>query len=171
MTTSAGRRSLEVIGDADLARLADLAADDEADLFAPTPGTAGRHAGRLIARALCQGAALHYLDRCNGVKDFDAWSSYAALDDGGPPYPYRRVVPADFGPSRFGTWPDDLGRFTGRRVDLLSRSIPASISDDPAEAIRAWMRDGSKSGRALTAKAVVLIAPAPARGQVVWPSP
>jgi len=38
----------------------------------------------LLCRALCQGAALHYLDVSNGVKDSGVWSSCAALD-GTPP--------------------------------------------------------------------------------------
>lgn len=53
----------------------------EADLFARHPHGAGRYAGRLLCRALCQGAALHYLDGKNGVKDFDVWSFYAALGE------------------------------------------------------------------------------------------
>src|SRR5579875_2702130 len=100
--TDAGRSMHPVTAD-DLARLDSLAALDEANLFSRTPGTAGRYAGRLVARALCQGAALHYVDGRNGVKDFDVWSFYAEIHDGGPPYPYRRVVPADFGPSLHGT--------------------------------------------------------------------
>ena len=66
-------------------------------LFARRPGRCGRYAGRLLCRALCQGAALHYLDGRNGVKDFDVWSFYAALADG--PFPYRWRGTADFGPS------------------------------------------------------------------------
>ena len=81
------RRSLARIDRNDLLRLAKLAADVEAGLFTRHPHGAGRYAGRLVCRALCQGAALHYLDERNGVKDFDVWSFYAARDDG--PFPYR----------------------------------------------------------------------------------
>jgi len=52
-------RSLERIGRYDLLRLAELAGQAEADLFARKPNGAGRYAGRLLCRALCQGAALH----------------------------------------------------------------------------------------------------------------
>ena len=79
-------RSLAPIGRGDLLRLGVLAAEAEAGLFARHPHGAGRYAGRLLCRALCQGAALHFLDGKNGVKDFDVWSFYAALDDG--PFPY-----------------------------------------------------------------------------------
>ena len=64
-------RSLARITDIDLLRLAALAAQAEAALFARHPHGAGRYAGRLLCRALCQGAALHFLDGRNGVKDFD----------------------------------------------------------------------------------------------------
>jgi hypothetical protein len=70
-------RSLARIERSDLLRLAALAAQVEAGLFARHPGGAGRYAGLLLCRALCQGAALHYLDGKNGVKDFDVWSFYA----------------------------------------------------------------------------------------------
>jgi hypothetical protein len=67
-------------------KLAAIAAEAEAGLFARRPQGAGRYAGRLLCRALCQGAALHYLDGKNGVKDFDVWSFYAAR-------PSRRAIP------------------------------------------------------------------------------
>jgi hypothetical protein len=72
-------RSLARIDAADLLRLAALAAD--AELFGRNPHGSGRYAGRLLGRALCQGAALHYVDKKNGVKDFDAWSFYAQYYD------------------------------------------------------------------------------------------
>ena len=67
-------RSLARIEVADLLRLAALAADAEAELFRRNPRGSGRYAGRLLGRALCQGAALHYVNKTNGVKDFDVWS-------------------------------------------------------------------------------------------------
>lgn len=110
-------RSLARIDRSDLLRLAALAAEAEEGLFARHPDGVGRYAGRLLCRALCQGAALHYLDGRNGVKDFDVWSFYAARDDG--PFPYRRRGTADFGPSKSGRWPGDPPSYAGRRVDFL----------------------------------------------------
>ena len=52
METSSGR-SLASIDVDDLQRLAALAAEVEAGLFARNPGGAGRYAGRLVCRALC----------------------------------------------------------------------------------------------------------------------
>ena len=39
------------------------------------------------AGPLCQGAALHYVNGRNGVKDFDVWSFYAQYNDW--PFPAR----------------------------------------------------------------------------------
>jgi hypothetical protein len=162
-------RSYEVIEVADLLRLDDLAQRDEEDLFRRMPDGAGRYSGRLICRALCQGAALHYVDHVNGVKDFDIWSFYRALDSG--PYPYRRIGNADFGPSKFGRWPSDDGRFSGRRVDLIGRSLPASPSDGAAVILRSYLSAATtESARRLAATAVVLINPRDRVGEVAWPT-
>src|SRR3984893_8121576 len=96
-------RSLVRIEVADLLRLATLAADAESVLFGWNPRGSGRYAGRLLGRALCQGAALHYVNGKNGVKDFDVWSFYAQYDDW--PFPARWRGTRDFGPSKFGRYP------------------------------------------------------------------
>ena len=111
---------------ADLLRLAALAADAEAELFRRNPQGSGRYAGRLLGRALCQGAALHYVNGSNGVKDFDVWSFYAQSDDW--PFPARWRGTRDFGPSKFGRYPGDPPRYSGRRVDLLGRLLPADLA-------------------------------------------
>jgi hypothetical protein len=89
-------RSLERIKVVDLLRLAALAADGEAELCGRNPEGSGRYAGRLLSRALCQGAALHYANGTNGVKNFDVWSSYAQHD--GWPFPPRWRGTWDYGP-------------------------------------------------------------------------
>jgi hypothetical protein len=55
-----GPRSMQRIEITDLHRLAAIAAEVEADLFDRHPTYSGRYAGRLVCRALCQGAAAHY---------------------------------------------------------------------------------------------------------------
>jgi hypothetical protein len=167
MTTRYGR-SLARIDRNDLLRLAKLAAGVEAGLFARHPHGAGRYAGRLVWRALCQGAALHYLDKRNGVKDFDVWSFYAARDDG--PFPYRWRGTADHGPSKFGWYPDDPPSFTGRRVDLLGRSLDVPLDAEPAAVLSDYFSAArTRSAKELAAKAVVLINPEQLAGKVVWP--
>jgi hypothetical protein len=166
MMTGTGR-SLERIERNDLLRLAALAAGGEAGLFARHPQGAGRYAGRLLCRALCQGAALHYLDGTNGVKDFDVWSFYSAREDG--PFPYRWRGTADFGPSKFGRYPGGPPSCVGRRVDLIGRSLPAPLGADPAKVLRDYLSaERTASAHELAKKAVVLITPEDALGDVVW---
>jgi hypothetical protein len=161
-------RSLEQIDRADLLRLAALADDAEADLFRRNPQGSGLYAGRLLCRALCQGAALHYVNQRNGVKDFDVWSFYAHYDDW--PFPARWRGTRDFGPSKFGRYPGDPPRYAGRRVDLLGRSLPAGPGADPAEVLRRYLAARrTDSAKALAARAVVLIHPPNRAGEIVWP--
>jgi hypothetical protein len=121
-----------------------------------------------LCRALCQGAALHYLDGITGVKDFDVWSFYVGHDDG--PFPYRWKGTADFGPSRSGRHPHDPPSFRGRRVDFPGRSLPASLTDDPVTVFRAYLSSSrTRTAKALAAKAAVLIDPPGRLGEIIWP--
>jgi hypothetical protein len=160
-------RSYEPIEERDLRRLAAIAREDRATFFA-------RHArwrpytDRILCVALCQGAALHYVDGRNGVKDFDVYTFYAESPVG--PFPPRRIARRDFGPSRFGRHPDDSPIFTGRRIDLCARSLPVPSGADPVESVRAYLRDGrTETARHLAIKAVVIVDPEPLRGAVAWP--
>jgi hypothetical protein len=151
-------RSLARIEIADLLRLAALAAEAEADLFRRRPRGSGRYAGRLLGWALCQGAALHYVNGRNGVKDFGVWSFYAQYDDW--PFPPRWRGTRDFGPSKFGRYPGDPPRYSGRRVDFLGRSLPAEPGAGPADVLRRYLAARrTDSAKALAAKAVILIDP------------
>jgi hypothetical protein len=162
-------RSLARIEVADLLRLAVLAADAEAELFSRNPQGSGRYVGRLLGRALCQGAALHYVNESNGVKDFDVWSFYAQLD--GWPFPARWRGTRDFGRSKFGRYPGDLPYYSGRRVDLLGRSLPAEPGAELADVLRRYLAARrTDSAKALAAKAVVLINPDNRAGEIVWPA-
>ncbi len=160
-------RSREPITGADLARLGDLALRDLALLVERKTATGRRYRNRLLCIALCQGAAQHYLDGENGVKDFDVWSFFAAHPAG--PFPYRRRVERDFGRSRFSRHPADPPRFVGRRVDLGGRSLPVSPRADPVSAVRSYLAGGrTETARRLSEKPVVLLWPARLRGRVIW---
>lgn len=135
-------------------------------MFRRNPHGSGRYAGRLLGRALCQGAALHYV---NGVKDFDVWSFYAQYDDW--PFPPRWRGTRDFGPSKFGRYSGDPPHYSGSRVDLLGRSLPVPVGTDPADAVRRYLAARrTASAKALAAKAVILIVPENRAGEIVWPA-
>jgi hypothetical protein len=161
-------RSFEPITHEDLARLSTLARVDREELFARKSLLGQRYAHRLLCVALCQGAALHYLDGRNGVKDFDVWTFYAEHPDG--PFPYRRIGRRDFGPSKFGRMPNDIRPYAGRRVDLVGRSLPEQPDAHPVEALRRYLQGfRTASAQALASKAVILIDPISLRGVAAWP--
>jgi hypothetical protein len=164
-------RSYERITKRDLARLADIARADREGIFERNPRWA-LDRKRLLCVALCQGAALHFVDGKNGVKDFDVWTFFSASPK--RPYPdpslYHRIRHVDYGESRFGARDDNrFPGYEGRSVDLLSDSLPVGPSADPIKAIQDWLsRPTRDSPRFLAQKAVVLIDPPPLRGRVAW---
>ena len=91
----------------DLARLADLAEADLSLFISRARQARSRFRKLVLCRALCQGAALHYIDHKNGVKDLDVYTFFRA--DKGKPWPYRRRGTADFGKPKFGIHPEDVG--------------------------------------------------------------
>jgi ribonuclease HI len=160
-------RSFEPLTTADLARLADLAQLDRADRFRRRPQWAP-YRERILLVALCQGAALHFLDGRTGVKDFDVYTFYAEDSEIGQ-FPPRWRLTADFGNSRFGRHPEDAG-YRGRRIDLIGRSLPAPPSADPIAVVRGYLgHPKTETAKQLAKKAVVAIDPPHLRGVVVWP--
>lgn len=180
----ASDRSYERLTAEHLGRLSALAAEDRDMFFNKQPTFRDRH----IATVLAQGAALHWLDGRTGVKDLDVWSFFA-LGRGGDRFPASiRNLHVDFGPSDLGRQTYDLAdaksdrernkfrqwsSFRGRRVDLMLRGLPCRPGDDPASAIRAWLRSGRRQADGspwwLAQKAVILIDPVDRRGEQVWP--
>lgn len=161
-------RSFERITRKDLERLVDIATADLDTFFTANPGWAAQYRRRLLAFALCQGAALHLLYGKAGIQDFDVYAFFAR-------HPARawyakRRKQVDFGNPKFGTSPANP-HFVGRRVDLLGRSLDVSVGIDPADAIRDWLLKGRKGESAafLAQKAVILLWPAGRLGEVVWP--
>ena len=92
-------RSLESITLADLKRLGEVATHDRKDFFERRPDRNFLEE-RVFAVALCQGAAKHYIDGENGIKDFDVWSFFIKVDEIN--FPVKRVVNYDFGDAKFG---------------------------------------------------------------------
>src|ERR1700733_5148453 len=74
---------------------------------------------------------------------------------------------ADYGRSKFGRYPDDPPSFTGRRVDLLGRSLDVRLDAEQAKVLRDYLFAArTRSAKELAAKAVVLIYPGQLAGKV-----
>ncbi len=184
VTSTRSARSQAPLNERHLAQLSKIAAVDHETFYARRPA----YRGRMIAVVLAQGAALHYLDRSNGVKDLDVWSFFALPSDQGRFPEDQRKKHVDFGPSDLGRQRYNLksvksarqkalmtrwsNEHVGRRVDLMMRGVPCDLKDDPAEAMRTWLSSGlRKPGSSpwhLRQKAVILIDPPERRGEVVW---
>ena len=160
-------RSFEKIKRADLTRLAELTLDDLRSLFKRNRRSRV-YADRLMLVCLCQGAARHYVHGDRGINDLDVWAFFRRH----PKYvfPYRRHGFADFGPSRFGRNPKDKARFTGRRVDILGRSIPVLRNEGSTAAVQRYLRDAPRGSSPwhLARRPVVILWPGSLRGRVIW---
>ena len=117
----------------------------------------------MLVIALCQGAALHFLNGKNGVKDFDIWYFYA--EDHKVKYPYRWVKSVDSKLRKFGV---------SRRVDLLGRSIicknVSSAKRHPLPIIREYLGEArTQTAQQLAKKPVIGLWPKSILGKVIWP--
>jgi len=158
-------RSSEKIEKSDLRKLLSLAKTDIDDFFSRKPEYR-EYVGKELLIALCQGAALHYIDGRNGVKDFDVWFFYPRFSK---QLPYRRRGTVDFGPSKFGKFPKDVG-FSGRRIDVLMRSEVAFSSKSPRSGLMQYLSEPkTATAKHLSRKAVVGLYPESVFGEVLWP--
>jgi hypothetical protein len=118
-----------------------------------------------LAVALCQGAAMHYYDHTNGIKDFDIWFFYPFNKTH---LPYRTVWSWDYQNPRFGHHPANT-KHSGRDVDVLVRSIRNYSLYDPIATIHQFLLyEGTASASELGKKAVVLLYPNAFLGKVIW---
>jgi len=160
------RRSQEKITTSDLKKLLRLAQSDIDHFFERNPEYKKLYEGKEVLIALCQGAALHYIDGENGVKDFDVWFFYPKFSK---QLPYRRRGKVDFGKSKFGKSVDDVD-FIGRRIDILIRSDLCFKANKPAESIVKYLNSAkSATSKHLSHKAVIGLYPNSVFGKVLWP--
>lgn len=160
-------RSYEKITKSDLRRLAEISRAHRERWFRNLRRT-HVYKDRFLGSALCQGAALHYVDGENGVKDFDIYEFYA--EDPKVTIPYRTRWQYDFGPSKFGRWGKEPREFEGRHVDVMVRALPVKANAYPVEVIRHYLGNGrTETARELADKAVVMLEPEHLLGEVVWP--
>jgi hypothetical protein len=158
-------RSYRTIEVADLRRLALIARKDQVEFFDNYPKWAILYSGREICIALCQGAALHYVDGNTGINDFDVYIFYRRHPDKDL-YP-KRIKFYDFGDARFGQ-SQDKPDFIGRRVDCLVRSIDAIENENAEISIQRYLINReTDTARLLASKAVILLEPN--CGKVIWP--
>lgn len=118
-----------------------------------------------IAVALCQGAAMHFHDKVNGVKDFDVWFFY--------PFnvrhlPYCTIWTWDYKNFKFGRHPSIPG-YSGRKVDVLVRSIKSHSEQNSIDTIHQYMQyENTTTSKELAKKAVVMLYPETMLGKVIW---
>ncbi|MDK1373549.1 MULTISPECIES: hypothetical protein [unclassified Sinorhizobium] len=148
-------RSYERLAPSDLERIAAVAFRTLSAIFDRAP-VAGLYRDRLLLIALAQGSALHYLNGTNGLKDIDVWAFFAAGLT--KPFPHRKRWCVDFGPSRFGRHPADLG-YSGRRLDLMGRSIAATVGEPPQQSVQRWLASKNRSAIELRKKPMFLLFP------------
>lgn len=161
-------RSFAPITRVDLRKLARIAREERADLFARHPEWALLYRTRVLCAALCGGAALHFINGTSGVKDFEVWTFYAEHPEA--PFPYHLVTHRDLGRSKFGRDPASPA-YEGRRISLTGRSLAGEPGGNPIEVVQRYLRRGATpSSRELRQKAVVLIEPDDLLGYVVWPT-
>jgi len=162
-------RSYATITKADLRRLARIAKQDREDYFSRHSEWAILYRRRVLCTALCEDAALHFLNGRTGIREFSVWTFYAEHPEAA--FPYYRVGRLDFGKPKFGPDPGAPDTYVGRRVELHGRSIDATPASDPIAALQAYLKGGaSPSARELARKAVVLIDPEPYLELEVWPT-
>src|SRR6266498_132258 len=139
-----------------------------AEYFITGKGTKWTHLYTMHAPlciALCQGAAMHYYDGRNGIKDFDVWFFYPFNQKH---LPYRTVWSWDYQNPKFGRHPEMKG-YKGRKVDVIVRSVKEYNCSDPIGTIINYLSEKqSASARELSAKAVVVLSPKEYLGKIIW---
>jgi len=165
-------RSYKTITIEDLEKLRNLALRERIEFFDRNPRYRKTYWNLLIAIALCQGAASHFVDREVGVKDFDIWYFY--IENRETRYPYRSRKSVDSRLSEFGVHPDDVEKsYSGRRVHLMGRTIDIDIVErnnkDPKNCIIGYLEKGrTETARELAEKAVVGLWPDGIFGKIIW---
>ena len=164
--TGVSKRSYEQMQVEDLRRLAVIALKNLNKWTNAHRTKYGWCENHLLLVCLCQGSAEHYVRGEHGIKDFDVWAFYEQ-QQGEKPFPWRRRSAEDYGPSRFGRHPDEK-RYTGRRIDIMGRSIARLATEDAEDAILAWLHSKRRSAGHIVRKPVAVLYPEQDCGRVLW---
>jgi len=150
------------VGQQELEALVEIGRIEEEAFLARNPHLVEPYRGRLLATALCQGAALQFLRRGYGVNDFDLHYFYAQ----NPRKPrlsraVRRIS-------------STVGGFSSVSVDFIRTVVPdTEPAEDPdtiVRQLRRFLNDGATANAAhLAAKAVVALSPKSIFGVTIWP--
>src|SRR4051812_34656574 len=152
------QRSLEPITKVDLRKIARIAQTEREDFFERHPEWSMLYRKRLLCVALCDDAALHFVNGSTGVDSFNVWSFYAEHPEAA--FPFQQMTKADLGKSKFGRDPTNPAAYQGRAIELRGRSLDCRPGDDPIEILQRYLRSGeTPSARELREKAVVLVEP------------
>ncbi len=158
-------RSREEITVDDLAKLLIFARTDIDSFFKRNPKYIDAYRNRETLVALGQGAALHYINKKNGVNDFDVWFFCPRLER---PLPYRRRGIVDFCESKFGVHPKDIG-FKGRRIDVLMRAGYHFNHGSPEQCLVKYLElSTTTTAKMLSKKAMIGLWPKGLLGKVLW---
>ena len=148
------------VGRRELQSLAALAKSEEDRFFKDNSHLVRPYGGRLIAVALCQGAALHYLGRGRGVKDFDVHFFYSQ----NPRKPrLSRTVKRIFA---------TVGSFKNFPVDFVRTVVPSHSIPNGGTTVQKLQsflhRKPTDNASHLAQKAVIGLMPRRLFGKVVW---
>jgi hypothetical protein len=148
----------------DLLRLAALAAEVEAGLFARNPqGPDATRAGSCAGRCARGPPSITWTRRMASRISMPGLSMPSAPTGRSRTGGGARQITV---PPKFGRYPGDPPSFTGRRVDLLGRSLAVPPGADPATVLHHYL------AAARTASAKALIHPEQLAGKAAWqPSP
>jgi len=145
----------------ELQALAALAYTEEESFFARNPHLVQAYRDRLIAVALCQGAALQYLGRGYGINDFDIHFFYAQN-----PAKLRlsRAVKSTLA---------TVGSFENVRVDFIRTVVPGKARTSgphtSIQLLRAFLREPpTENARHLAQKGAIGLLPEELFGVVIW---
>lgn len=155
-------RRYERLTKGDLERLASVASAEQDAFFRRNPHREYQRK-RLFLAGLCQGAARHYVDRRNGVKDFDIHFFYWRPGKERHMRCRRRV-------ERF------VGAFGRRPIDFLRTSITVRegvetrmTPEASLEVVRRFLRERpTTAARHLAMNPVIRLLPVGLLGEIVW---
>jgi hypothetical protein len=157
--------SKELITTSDIEKLLEFSLRELDDFTTRNPSSKLARV-RPLAICLCQGAALHFINQGDGIKDFDIYFFYEDF--------YARAIKRVDSSSifeKFGVWKEDWNRgFKGRRIDFCRRKIGKI---EGTESIKEKLVDflsenKTDTARNLAKKAVIGLWPKEIFKNVIW---